>query len=76
MALITFVPLNKKNFFLFLFISIIVIASFIPKVFGLIMPFEIELIDYSSQLLIGSLFYYNIYAKKTSNIKYFLIFQN
>ena len=53
MALISF-PINKKTMILLLFISIL---SFIENIFPifleLIMPFEIGLIDYSSQILIG-----------------------
>ena len=53
MALISF-PINKKTMILLLFISIL---SFIENIFPifleLIMPFEIGLIDYSNQILIG-----------------------
>ena len=71
MALISFIPLNKKNIILFFFISISVITCVIPACLELIKPFEIDLIDYSSQILIGIPFLFQHLCTKNKKHKLF-----
>ena len=53
MALISFTPINKKNIILFFFITISALINFIPEYFNGYKPFDSDLIDYSSQILIS-----------------------
>ena len=64
MSFISFLPLNKKTNILLSFISISFIASIIPGYFNVIIPFQIDLIDYSSQILIGLPFLLQILFNK------------
>ena len=53
MALISFTPINKKNVILFVFIGITAIISLVPEYFNGYKPFDYDLIDYLSQILIS-----------------------
>ena len=71
MALISFASLNKKTIILLFFISTSILACIIPAFFELIMPFEIDLIDYSSQVLIGLPFLLHYLFSKNKKNKIF-----
>ena len=53
MALISFASLNKNTYLLIIFITISAIANIVPDYIGGIVPFDIDLVDYSCQLLIS-----------------------
>ena len=53
MALISFLPLNKKTIILLVFISFSIITGIISLFYEIILPFTIDLFEYSSQTLVG-----------------------
>ena len=74
MALISFTPINHKNIVLLFFITISVIANVAPLYFDGVQPFDLDIIDYSSQILISLPFLLNKLFKKKKNKKTYLKF--
>ena len=64
MAFISFISLNKKTYLLLIFISISAIANIVPDCLDGIVPFYIDLIDYSCQILISLPFVLKYIFKK------------
>ena len=73
MALISFTSINKNTYLLLLFIVMSAIANIVPDYCNGIVPFDIDLVDYSCQLLISLPF---VVQGFFNNKKIFNIFQN
>ena len=71
MSLISFTPLNRKTVLLLFFITMGAIANIIPDYLGGIVPFDIDLMDYSCQILVSLPFLLRKIFKKKNNIKIF-----
>ena len=74
MAFISFTSLNKNTYLLLIFIVISAIANIIPDYCDGIVPFYIDLVDYSCQILISLPFIFQKLFKK--NKKKYSVFQN
>ena len=74
MAFISFTSLNKNTYLLLIFIIISAIANIIPDLLDGIVPFYIDLVDYSCQILISLPFIIQNLCKKSK--KKYSMFQH
>ena len=74
MAFISFTSLNKNTYLLLIFIVISAIANIIPDLLDGIVPFYIDLVDYSCQILISLPFIIQNLCKKSK--KKYSMFQH